>query len=663
MDMVKKKYAAAFLPALFLVAMAGAARAESCTIESPNGRLVVAVSDEGGLNYAVELDGKPVLVPSALGLAFKSGTELGPETRIGKVTQSSVESSWNNPFGNRKTAPDIYTESRITLVQSDRKSFGLEVRLYDNGVAFRYVIPEESGMKEFCVVSERTTFRFAGKGQCRLGSPSACAESFYRETTLGELDPGEQGVLPLLVETPAAWAAVAESDVRDWPGMFLQGDGKDGVRAVLADREDGQGKVLSETPRRSSWRVIMISEQAAGLVANDLVATLAAPSAVEDVSWIKPGACAWDSWWHGVNENDPAHKGLDARGTTKSHKKYIDLASEMGWPYQLLDWYWYKNMTTFMKALHSPPNEQPGDFESPVPEVDLNELVQYAKSKNVRLLIWAHSLDLETFGVEKAMDYFAGLGFAGVKIDFLNSQSQETVQWCERVLAAAARRKLTVDFHGMYHPTGLSRTWPNLVTQEGVYGNEYNKMGRAVTPAHQLDLVFTRALLGPMDYTPGGFLNRWPQEFKMTFPTQVQGSRARELALPVLYLSPLTVFCDHPDNYRNQPGIDFYRNMPTTWDETVVLSAAVGGHVALAREKDGVWYIAAINQDEPLELKLPLAFVGGGTWDVRAYSDSNDPDAPATVVKESHSSVKASDELEISLAAGGGFAAILKPAN
>ena len=659
--MFKKQYAAAFLAVFALGAMAGVSRAESCNIKSPNGRLVVAVSDEGGLNYAVDLGGKPVMVPSALGLAFKNGVELGPKTRIGKVEQSSVESSWNNPFGNRTTVPDIYSAARISLVQPDEKTFALEVRVYDNGVAFRYVIPEASGMKEFCIVDERTTFRFAGEGRCLLGTPSACAESFYAERRLEELDPSEQGVLPLLVETPAAWAAVAESDVRDWPGMFLQGDGKDGVRAILSDREDGKGKVVSETPRNSSWRVIMISEEVAGLVANDLVATLAAPSAIEDVSWIKPGDCAWDSWWHGINQSCPDHKGLDARGTTPSHKKYIDLASEMGWSYQLVDWYWYKNMTSYMKALHAEPNENPGDFESPVPEIDLKELVQYAKSKNVRLLIWAHSLDLETYGVEKAMDYFAGLGFAGVKIDFLNSQSQQTVQWCERVLAAAVRHKLMVDFHGMYHPTGLSRTWPNLVTQEGVYGNEYNKMGTAVTPVHQLNLVFTRALLGPMDYTPGGFLNRWPQEFEMTFPTQVQGSRARQLALPVLYPSPLTVFCDHPDNYRDQPGIDFYRNIPTTWDETVVLSAEVGGHVALARKKGDAWYIAAINQDKSLELKLPLAFLGDGSWDVQAYADSAEADAPATAVKEGHSTVKASDELDIRLVAAGGYAAILKP--
>ena len=199
---------------------------------------------------------------------------------------------------------------------------------------------------------------------------------------------------------------------------------------------------------------------------------------MQDFSWIQPGACAWDSWWTGTNpfDSDPRHRGVDSRGTTPSHKEYIDFAAEMGWPYQLMDWYWYHGMTSYNKSLHSNPNPMRADFKQSVPDINVPELVQYAKSKNVRLLIWAHSLDIETFGVEDALSYLADQGFAGVKIDFLNSQSQETVQWCEKVLATAAKHHLLIDFHGTYKPTGLARTYPNFITQEGVLGNEYNKL-------------------------------------------------------------------------------------------------------------------------------------------------------------------------------------------
>lgn len=629
---------------------------------SPDGKLQVTVSDEGGLAYAVTWNGKPVLVRSELGLEFAAGEALGPKTRIGGVKQTKIDTSWENRFGARRKVPGECTEARFSLVGTNHRSFGLMVRVFDHGVALRYAVPKESGMAEFTLTDEATAFRFAGDYRCWLGTPSPCAESFYRPGKLSELKPGHQGVLPLLVETPAAWVAIAESDLRDWAGMFLQGDGHGGARVLLADRADKKGKVVSRTPRLSPWRVILLGEKPADLLDNELVATLAEPSRIKDTSWIKPGASAWDSWWTGHNPEDPEKKtGVDTRGTTASHKQYIDFAAEMGWPYQVVDWFWYTNMTSYNKGLHSPPNKELADFSKPLPIVDVRGLVDYAKSKNVRLFIWAHSLDIETFGIERAMDHFASQGVVGLKIDFLNSQSQETVDWCERVLAAAAKRKLMVDFHGTYHPTGLARTWPNFITQEGVYGNEYDKMNTNVTPDHQLDLVFTRGLLGPMDYTPGGFLNRRPGEFKPGFPTQVQGTRARELALPVLYVSPLTVFCDHPANYRGQPGVEFYRGFPTAWDETVVLSAGIDSHAAIARKKDGVWRIGAINRNQPLTLELPLTFLGAGAWELQAFADSQTPDAPATAVEEIKTGVAASDVLKIQLAPAGGYAAVIRP--
>ena len=641
-------------------------------IASPGSGLAVIVSDEGGLNYRVTVNGRTVLTNSPLGLEFKDGTKLGPTAIITKAETKRHKGTWENPFGNRRKVRDNWQELRLTLQErgAQARTFGLIVRAYDDGVAFRYDLPASSGLGQFVLTNELTEFRFADDYRCWAGGESACAENQYPETKLSAIPSGQPGrphqsVPPLLVETPAGYFAVAESDVLDWAGLSLAGTGNLGVKAVLDRRADGNGLVASAVPRMSPWRVLIFGRTAVDFAGSDLIATLATPSRLKDVSWIKPGACAWDAWWTGINphDSDPKHKNVDARGTTPSHKEYIELAAEMGWPYQLMDWYWYEGMTGYQKSLHSPPNAKRADFRKPVPEVNIPELMAYAKSKNVRLLIWAHSLDIETFGVEAALKLLAEEGFAGVKIDFLNSQSQETVQWCEKVLATAAKHHLLIDFHGTYKPTGLARTYPNFITQEGVLGNEYNKFGEGViTPQHTINLAFTRALLGPMDFTPGGFVNRAPKDFKITSPTQVKGTRARQLAMTVIYPSPLLVLCDSPANYRGQPGVEFLRSLPTVWDETVVLNAEVGKSIVMARRAGDRWYLAAMNGDAAASFNVPLNFLGPKQWALRAFAD--DPKASDyQAVMESTSSVNAKTTLTRSLAPGGGLSGIITKAD
>jgi alpha-glucosidase len=563
---------------------------------------------------------------------------------------------------------DYFRELRLTLEERGEltRKFDLIVRAYNRGLAFRYDLPESSGLGGFVLTNELTEFHFAEDYRCWAGDESDCAENQYPEKRLSAIPPSRDGrpfrsVLPLLVETPAGYFAVSESDLLDWAGMSIAGTGTSAVKAVLDRRSDGNGLVASFTPRVSPWRVLIFGRTAADLPGSDLVATLATPSRVKDTSWIKPGASAWDSWWTGINpyDSDPRHRGVDSRGTTPSHKEYIDFAAEMGWPYQLMDWYWYRGMTSYNKSLHSNPNPMRADFKQSVPEVNVPELMQYAKSKNVRLLIWAHSLDIETFGVENTLSYLAEQGFAGVKIDFLNSQSQETVQWCEKVLATAAKHHLLIDFHGTYKPTGLARTYPNFITQEGVLGNEYNKLGgNRCTPLHTITLAFTRALLGPMDFTPGGFLNRASKDFKTTVPAEVMGTRARQLAMTVIYPSPLLVLCDSPKNYRGQPGVEFLRSLPTVWDETLVLAGEVAQSVVLARRSGEKWYLVAMNGDAAAQLQAPLKFLGKGRWAMHAFADEPD-ESDYQAVEEAQQDVNATSSLSLSLAPAGGFAAIL----
>jgi alpha-glucosidase len=631
------------------------------SVQSPNGKIEFTLSGNGALVYSVSVDGKPVLTESRLGLTFKDGQSLGANARLVKVEQTEKNTTWENHFGNRRVVRDHYREVRLSLEESGTPAhrFGLIVRAYDDGVAFRYDLPERSG---FVLTNELTEFRFASDYRCWAGGESECAENEYPETKLSAIPRGEPGkpyrsVLPLVLETPAGYFAIAESDVLDWAGMSLSGTGTSAVKAVLDARQDGEGLVASSTPRVSPWRVLMFGRTAATLVNSDLIATLATPSRVKDTSWIKPGICAWDAWWTGVNpyDSNPQHQKVDARGTTPSHKDYIDFAAEMGWPYQLMDWHWYEGMTSYQKSLHSPPNEKRGDFRRPVPAVNVPELLQYARTKNVRLFIWAHSLDVETFGVDATLKYFAELGFAGVKIDFLNSQSQETAQWCEKVLATAAKYHLLINFHGAPKPTGLARTYPNYITQEGVLGNEYNKWGEGViTPQHTINLAFTRALLGPMDFTPGGFINRAPKDFKIASPTQVMGTRARQLAMTVIYPSPLLVLCDSPKNYRGQPGVDFLKVVPTVWDDTRILGGAMGEHLVLARRSGNKWFLGAMTDQNARDLSVKLDFLGKGSWRAKLWKDAPDGDTAAEHLLTEDRTVSAADMLNLHLAAAGG---------
>ncbi len=646
---------------------AGSVSAAEQRLASPDGGLAVIVSNDHGLHFSVEADGKTVLTNSPLGLEFKDGTKLGPAAVIIKTRTKKHDGQWENRFGNRRVVSDRWRELQLTLEEPGvpPRTFGLMVRAFDHGVAFRYDLLARSGLGSFVLTNELTEFHFADDYRCWAGGESECAENQYPQTKLSAIPAGKPGhpfrsVLPLLVETPAGCIAIAESDLVDWSGMSLAGTGSSAVKVMLERRSDGNGLVVSSVPRVSPWRVLMFGRKAADLVGSDLIATLATPSCLKDVSWIKPGASAWDAWWTGLNpyDADPKHRAVEARGTTPSDKEYIDLAAEMGWPYQLVDWYWYEGMTSYNKSLHSQPNAVRGDFTKAVPAVNVPELIQYAKTKNVRLLVWAHSLDIESFGIENALAYLAGQGFAGVKIDFINSQSQETVQWCEKVLATAAIHHLLIDFHGTYKPTGLARTYPNFITQEGVLGNEYNKLGgNRCTPLHAVTLPFTRALLGPMDFTPGGFLNRAPKDFNVAAPAEVMGTRARQLAMTVVYPSPLLVLCDSPKNYRGQPGIEFLRDIPTVWDESVVLEGEVGKSIAIARRAGNRWYLVAMNGADAATLNLSLKFLGKGQWTLRSFADRIDGEP--TEIVESNQHVDVSTVLPVKFVAAGGFAAVL----
>lgn len=646
-------FAKAAISWVIVVAAATHLSAAEHRVASPDGKNVFVISDAKGLAWRAEADGKPLIAESPLGLVFKGGITFGPDAKIVSVERSEHSGSWINSVGKRRMVPEAWREMRVSLVDGKAsRPFGLIVRASDDGLAFRYDLPVQPVAQDFVLERELTEFRFAADHRCWIGSESNCAESVYPGRRLSEIPVTSEtkgkagkpfeGVLPLLVETPDRFVAIAESDLLDWAGMFLSGTGLPGVRVALAPREDGNGAVVSSFPRKSPWRVVMIGERAGDLIESDLIDTLATPSRIGQPDWVRPGISAWDAWWTGINPSQPKFKGLECRGDTRSHLEYIDFAAEMGWPYQLVDWFWYK-----------------GDLAKPLPHVDLPALFAHASDKGVRLFIWMHSKDLKAMGEDKAFEMVSKWGAAGVKIDFMESDSQETVRWYEQTLEKAARHGLMVVFHGCYKPTGFARTYPNYITQEGVLGNESNKYGRnQCTPGHTVMLPLTRGLLGPMDFTPGGFLNRAEKDSTDAPPAQVIGTRARQLAMGVVYFSPLLVLCDSPANYRGQAGIEFYRGLPTVWDETVALQAEPGRVVTIARRSGKRWYLGAMNGAEPATLDLDLGFLGDGRWTVRSFSDKPGG-RPADVVEKS-AQILRGDRLDVHLEPAGGFAAVFE---
>ncbi|HWD18751.1 MAG TPA: glycoside hydrolase family 97 protein [Verrucomicrobiae bacterium] len=613
---------------------------------SPDGRIAITVSTQGALQYSVAVAGVPILKTSALGLKFSDGVQLGQDAELLHVTHRSVATHWENSLGKHRDILDQFNETRYELRDHARR-FNLIVRAYNDGVAFRYELPRQSSWHDFLLEEEQTRFAFVDNDVCFAGANKGGGyggpqEWNFKRQTLADLGTNTVTGLPLLVQTPAAWVAVTESDLRDWSGMWLKRVGASTLQASLAPRRGAPGLVESTTPHASPWRVLLIGATPGQLVESDLVLNLAAPSQRGDFSWVKPGMMAWDHWWAG-----------DTKMTTATLKDYIQLAADMGWPYQMIDWHWY-----------GPPDTNTADITRPDPAVDMPEVLRFARERGVREWVWLNWHDVDRHDAYKtAFPIYEKWGVAGVKIDFMDRDDQDMVNWYEKIARAGAAHHLMVDFHGAYKPTGLSRTYPNQITREGVLGNEYNKWSNLATPEHKLTLPFTRFLAGPGDFTPGGFRNRQPTNFSViSTNTEVQGTRAAELALFVTLDSPIGCACDSPEHYRGQPGVDFLKIVPTVWDETRVLDGVVGEHLAIVRRHGKDWFLGAMTDATGRALPVSLNFLGNGAWKMRLWKDGPRAATDAEDLDTEERTVTAADTVTLSLAPNGGAAAVFRAA-
>lgn len=657
------------LIALSAALAAGAASAEGVTVTSPNGRVSIAVDNgDKTLTYTVSLDGKAILTPSPLNLNLDIAS-IGGGAKILSHKEVSNDTTWQIVVGKAATASDHYNQSEIDFQTTHAKAFKYTVivRAYDNGVALRYVVPEQAGVTDFKVMNEGTAFNFAGDYDCwgaNIGRFDSSFEAEYDSTKASKIRNFQNYMDPLVCKTGAGQTtfAIAESDVKDYPGFYLsgRGDGGLGVQVTLPPRFDNDRNFrfrksvsaiehLTGQGFQTPWRVVMIGDTPGDLTASTLIPTLAAPSKIADTSWIKPAKTSWD-WW-----NDWALDIPNAGINTASYKAFVDSSASMKLDDILIDEGWSVGSDV-------EPNPD-ADITKAIPALDMPDLLAYAKSKHVGVWVWVQWQQLDN-QMDAALATYEQWGIKGIKVDFMNRNDQEMVDWYHKLLEKAAARHIMVDLHGAYPPNGLNRTWPNYITQEGVLGAENNKWSARITATHNVTLPFTRMILGPMDYTPGGFRSLTPAEFatqQRYHAPFVMTTRGQAIAMYVVYDSPFQMVSDSPSAYKNADGTwadgaDFIQGVPTSWDETRVLQGDIGQFIVTARRKGADWYIGAMSNEQGRTVTIPLSFLGTGSYAAHVYQDGADVNHLAI----SDAKVDAGQSLTLTLAPSGGGVAVIK---
>ena len=652
---------AALLSLCSLLSPAAAFAEKAATLRSPNGRVAVALSltPDGVPQYTVSWRDAQVIAPSALGLDLGEGGKLDTGFRITGTQRNRGDRRYRLVAGKSAEVRDHYNELVVGLADKEGHALDVVLRAYDDGAALRYRLPRPADT--LTIRGEFTGFAFPRDYACwalNLGRFGTSHEGEYDPVAASKLRPHNLVELPLVCRSgnAATTFAIAEADLDQYAGLYLSGraDGDLGVEAKLSPRLDEpdiavrlRADEIASAKFETPWRAIMLGDTPGSLIESNLIANLNPPTPIADTSWIRPGKSAWD-WWSGGLAPDVPNAGMN----DATMRRYIDHAASLSLQYMLIDDGWYHGSTGDGRY------HADADITRSVPAIDLPGLVLYAGERGVGIWVWAHWKALDA-RMEEALAHYEKLGIKGIKVDFMDRDDQQMVAFYHRLLASAARHRLLVDLHGAYRPTGLNRTWPNYLTQEGVLGAEYNKWTRRITATHNLTLPFTRMLLGPMDYTPGGFRNVRPEEFEPRhIGPMVMTTRAQQLAMFVVYESPFAVVADSPDVYAGAPGADFLAQVPVTWDETRVLAGEIGEHIVIARRSGHDWYVGAMGNEEARTLSVTLDFLPAGAFEATLYQDG---DEPKDLRRETRR-VDAKQSLPLVLAASGGAVVRLTPA-
>jgi len=639
----RRSFLSTVATALLAMAASGA-QAADLVISSPNGSVALRIADDAS-SFSITRKGETVIAPSPLGL------ELDGQPGFGLLKLESRQDTKEDrviPLVATKaaTARDHYLGTTLAFREAgdSRRRVFLDARAYDDGVALRYRLEGSEPVK---LRGEYTAFVPAGDPSCLVGPADGAHEVQFERLRISQLKADAAYDVPVVCATPSGRThyAITQAHLQGYTGASLRREGE-ALRIQLSGVPGRPGPAFVSTGGlTTAWRAVMMADRAGQLIESQLVGNLNPPPDTKeygDFSWVKPGKAAWD-WWSGPL--------VGMKPDMAAYKRFIDFAAESGFPYYLIDANWASGPSGCCDA------HPKTDITRPADGIDMPELARYAQAKGVSLLLWVHWVHLDA-RMDEVLDTYVRWGIKGIKVDFMNRDDQQVVDFYQRAAAATARRQLLLDLHGAYVPAGLQRSYPNFITQEGVLGAEWSKMDRRVTPRHNLMLPYTRMLTGPMDYTPGGFRNATPATFEVRAEMPlVQNTRGQTLAMYVVYDSPLQMVSDDPSAYRGEAGFDFIQSVPTSWDETRFIQGEPGQDIVLARRSGKTWYLGAMTSDEARTEKVSLAFLPPGKWRATIWQDGEG----ARQLQRTQREVSAKDLLSLSLAAAGGAAVLLEP--
>ena len=658
-----------FLLSLLAFALSSATlSAKDVTLSSPDGRLSATISASPNLSYSVSYDDHEVIAPSQISLTLADGKTVGRDCSLSASKPQSVDGQVPSPLYRSATMTDRYNAVTVKIAPN----WKVEFRAYDDAIAYRFV---SLSKKPFEIKDEQVQFNFPS--DVWAAAPYVNIKNFesfepqfgksfentYTTGQLSTLDARRLIFLPMAVKTADSInVLISEADFYGYPGMYLNKAEGNSLRGVFApypkslkqgghnnlqmrvtDREDFIAKI--DGPRNLPWRIAVVTPEDARLAATNVNYLLGQPSKLEDISWIKPGKVAWD-WW-----SDFTFEGVDFRAgiNTATYKAYIDFASRNGVEYVILDEGWAVN--------------KKADLFQVVPEIDLQEIVDYGKSKNVGIILWAGYWAFDR-DLEKVCKHFADMGVKGFKVDFMDRDDQQMTEFFDRAAQTCARYGLVLDFHGAFKPGGLNRTYPNVLNHEGVFGLEQMKWSKSADQVeYDVMIPFIRQVAGPLDYTQGAMRNANKKNyFPCNSEPMSQGTRCRQLAMYMVFDSPLTMLCDSPSNYdREEECTEFIAGVPTVWDETVVLDGKMGDYIVTARCKGDTWYVGGMTDWTPRDLTVDLSFLQPGrTYQAQLFTDGVNADRLARDYKRTDRQLTSADRLTLHLAPGGGFALRLR---
>jgi alpha-glucosidase len=619
-------------------------------ISSPDGKISVTVTVGKEISWSALYDNTEVVAGSRVAMELADGRVLGAEEKV----KRSLNGTYNDVI--KPVVPykrSVITDNYNYLSVIFRSGWTLTFRAYNDGVAYRFetILPDSLTIR-----SEVADLKFPAGSDTWFPAESGFMSHNENTFRFGKLDTivnRHLASLPALFQTGGVNVLVTEAAIEEYPGMWLRGAGDGKLTAVWPAYPESEklngDRNLNVTKRKDyiarttgtrvfPWRTFVIAPTDGALVESDLVYKLGLPCRLSDTGWIKPGKVAWD-WWNANNIY-----GVDFRAglNNDTYKYYIDFASENGIEYVVLDEGWYKL----------------GNVLDVAPGFNIEELCNYAASKNVGIILW---VVWKTFydQIDAALDQYSKWGVKGVKVDFMQRDDQKMVGFYYEATKKAAEHKMLIDFHGAYKPDGFMRTYPNALTREGVKGMEHNKWSRDVNPTHDATLPFTRMVAGPMDYTPGAMVNMEKNNFTPVFTRpSSQGTRVHQMALYVIFESPLQMLSDNPTNLKKeQECTDFIVKVPVVWDDIKVLQAKVGNYLLLARKSGKEWFIGAITDWTPRDMDIDLSFIGEGSFEMEIFRDGINADRYASDYKHIKQDVNKDSEIKIHLAPGGGWAA------